>query len=387
MIEGNEQNRRKQNSFDYVAPEPLEGPHGTPSILTQPEWSDYVKTFTPEPLQQQERMESASRTSSRRSARTPSQQHRTQCYTAPGRLTAEEKESYGKAFITQDVDDTLDHLTEAIKRELLNLSQNTINSLRKILMSQYHIDANRTLPVFVLRDELSHQKVPLSGSTFSVLCNMFTHANNEIVFEGFLDFIEAVLLDKPIEFDSTTLPALRYDDRCQTAPGNVSISRFQQRPIKKPITARSASQASDIDMVNDREVLLDLKSRPSSERSQSLASSASAAVIRSAGSARVSHGVTDDKISVFTPVTQKAVANQHKVADKVENYFQSRPNPGHEIGTLTLAALTSFVDTLQKQFQSADRRLQGVLSKSIIISIIKRFNVPVSQNLLDDILG
>ena len=128
MIEANEQSRRKQNSFDYVAPEPLEGPHGTPSILTQPEWSDYVKTFTPEPIQQEQRMESASpasRTSSRRSARTPSQQQRTQCYTAPGRLTAEEIETYEKTFITQDVDDTLDHLTEAIKRELLNLSQNT----------------------------------------------------------------------------------------------------------------------------------------------------------------------------------------------------------------------------------------------------------------------
>ena len=47
----------------------------------------------------------------------------------------------------------------------------------------------------------------------------------------------------------------------------------------------------------------------------------------------------------------------------------------------------NILDTLQKQFQAADRRLQGVLSKSTIVSIINRFNVPVSQDLLNDILG
>ena len=79
-------------------------------------------------------------------------------------------------------------------------------------------DDNRTLPVFVIRDEFSRQKIPLSGSTFSVVCNMFTHTNNEILFEDLLDFIEAVLLDRPIEVSPETLPSLRYDDRCQTAP-------------------------------------------------------------------------------------------------------------------------------------------------------------------------
>ena len=303
-----------------MAPEPLEGPHGTPSILTQPEWSDYLKTYTPEPIIQNT-ME-ASRTSSRRSVRTPAIVHeRPQCYTAPGRLTVEENVEKSTTFITQDVDDTMDHLVAAIKRELLNLDQNTINSLRKILMSQYHIDKNRTLPVFVIRDELSHQKVPLSGSTFSVLCNMFTHSNNEIIFEDLLDFIESVLLDKPIEFESHKLPTLCYDDRCQTAPGKVSISRFQQRPIKPTDRPHSTVDFTPDDKVNDREVLLDLKTRPSSERSQS-------------NHSEVVSEFNQEEVEVFTPITEQAIQHQHKVADKVESYFQSRPNPQHEIGSL-----------------------------------------------------
>ena len=311
-----------------MAPEPLEGPHGTPSILTQPEWSDYLKTYTPEPIRQNT-MENTARTSSRQSVRTPTVVHeRSQCYTAPGRLTVEESEEKSTTFITQDVDDTMDHLVAAIKRELLNLDQNTINSLRKILMSQYHIDKNRTLPVFVIRDELSHQKVPLSGSTFSVLCNMFTHSNNEIIFEDLLDFIESVLLDKPIEFESHKLPALCYDDRCQTAPGKVSVSRFQQRPIKPTDRPHSTVNLTPDEKVNDREVLLDLKTRPSSERSQSNQSE-----IVKVSSIDVNE-FDQEKMNVFTPVTEQAIQQQHKVADKVESYFQSRPNPQHEIGKL-----------------------------------------------------
>ena len=130
-------------------------------------------------------------------------------------------------------------------------------------MSQYHIDENRTLPVFVIRDELSQQKVPLSGATFSVLCSMFTHTNNEILFEDFLDFIESILLDKKIEI--SVVPALAYDDRCQTAPSNFSLSRFKSRPkvVQRPMSQKAGNFK---DNVNEREVLLNLKTRPSSER-------------------------------------------------------------------------------------------------------------------------
>ena len=52
---------------------------------------------------------------------------------------------------------------------------------------------------------------------------------------------------------STFRDLLQAFDRCQTAPGQLSLSRFQHRT--KP--------NEDSDTINDREVKLNLKTRPS----------------------------------------------------------------------------------------------------------------------------
>ena len=75
--------------------------------------------------------------------------------------------------------------------------------------------------------------------------------------------------------------------------------------------------------MNEREIFLDLKTRPSSERSQTNESTTEQ---------KVDTSPTEPALEVFSPVTQQAIEKQHKVADQVENYFQSRPNPQHEIG-------------------------------------------------------
>ena len=104
----------------------------------------------------------------------------------------------------------------------------------------------------------------------------------------------------------------------------MSISRFQQRPIKLPVS-RPATSKSYKDAVNEREIFLDLKTRPSSERSQTNDSNIEQ---------KPEVSSTEPALQVFSPVTQQAIEKQHKVADQVENYFQSRPNPQHEIGKI-----------------------------------------------------
>ena len=114
----------------------------------------------------------------------------------------------------------------------------------------------------------------------------------------------------------------------------MSISRFQQRPIKLPVS-RPATSKSYKDAVNEREIFLDLKTRPSSERSQTNDSTTEQ---------KVDISPTEPALEVFSPVTQQAiekaevgdysmlkelerlVENPYEYNEKYKQYFAKRPD-------------------------------------------------------------
>lgn len=127
-----------------MAPEPASGPHGTPSILTQPEWREYVGTFTPgitpEPNNSYLTPENTKSSASNREEFQTLQKHRQNCSTAPARLTLpgdsatvndKQKNMNTDFFITEIRNDNrikemVIPLANSIKRELLHVPSNQV---------------------------------------------------------------------------------------------------------------------------------------------------------------------------------------------------------------------------------------------------------------------
>ena len=116
-------------------------------------------------------------------------------------------------------------------------------------------------------------------------------------------------------------------DRCQTAPGQLSLSRFQHRT--KP--------RDDTDTINEREVKLNLKTRPSSGICiiyfNSLIISGKSE--RSLGS--FSATINENQIQtpdVFSPDTQVVIKQQHKIAGALKDMLEKRSRPADDIGNL-----------------------------------------------------
>ena len=127
-----------------MAPEPASGPHGTPSILTQPEWREYVGTFTPgitpEPNASYVPAENTKSSASNRDEFQTLQTHRQNCSTAPARLTLpgesvnvteSQKNLDTNFFITEirnedKVKEMVIPLAKSIKRELLHFPSNQV---------------------------------------------------------------------------------------------------------------------------------------------------------------------------------------------------------------------------------------------------------------------
>ena len=127
-----------------MAPEPASGPHGTPSILTQPEWREYVGTFTPgitpEPNTSYIPPENTKSSASNREEIQTLQKYRQNCLTAPARLTLpgesatvsdNQKNVSTDFFITEirnenKVKEMVIPLAKSIKRELLHFPSNQV---------------------------------------------------------------------------------------------------------------------------------------------------------------------------------------------------------------------------------------------------------------------
>ena len=62
-------------------------------------------------------------------------------------------------------------------------------------MAQYTIDKNRTLPHYVIQNEITKYKMPISVTSLSSLFQLYRFENDEILFEPLLEFIEAVITD------------------------------------------------------------------------------------------------------------------------------------------------------------------------------------------------
>ena len=101
-------------------------------------------------------------------------------------------------------------LAKSIKRELLYFTSNQVRwkiidvsfnfffkvgKVKKVLMAQYTIDKNRTLPHYVIQNEITKYKMPISVTSLSALFQLYRFENDEILFEPLLEFIEAVITD------------------------------------------------------------------------------------------------------------------------------------------------------------------------------------------------
>ena len=91
---------------------------------------------------------------------------------------------------------------------------------------------------------------------------------------------------------------------------------------------------------------------------------------------------------VFSPDTQVVIKQQHKIAGALKDMLEKRPRPADDIGNFqsTLWNGNDIVELLQRTFQQSDRRLQGVISKTMIFDILARLEISISQSVLEDII-
>ena len=171
VIDSERKNNRHQNQnsfFDYLAPEPSQGPHGTPSILTQPEWREYIGTFTPEMRELQSRLSTAATVDVKLpDGKIPERKevlNRSFCATAPPRFDLDksinEMDENGKdaKIDAKTSRDLTEGLSKAIHKQMSLFDESKVNKILKVLMSQYIINENRTLPKYVIQNELTRYK-------------------------------------------------------------------------------------------------------------------------------------------------------------------------------------------------------------------------------------
>ena len=78
-------------------------------------------------------------------------------------------------------------------------------------MAQYTIDKNRTLPHYVIQNEITKYKMPISVTSLSSLFQLYRFENGEILFEPLLEFIESALTDVELPDAHNDPDLLEYD--------------------------------------------------------------------------------------------------------------------------------------------------------------------------------
>jgi len=92
---------------------------------------------------------------------------------------------------------------------------------------------------------------------------------------------------------------------------------------------------------------------------------------------------------VFSPDTQVVIKQQHKIAGALKDMLEKRPRPADDIGRvekLPPIILFHHLELLQRTFQQSDRRLQGVISKTMVFDILARLEISISESVLADII-